>query len=104
MSETKFTQGSWIPAGPSFGEHKMRFASSVVLDRDDDEYPDDICAMPLPYYDEEQEANANLIAAAPDLYRALELALPHMHKLTYPEAKADYSDMRYALQKARGEA
>lgn len=74
MSETKFTPGPWIPAGPSFGEPKMKYANSVIPDRDDDEYPDDICEMPLLFYDEEQEANAHLIAAAPDMYEELECA------------------------------
>jgi len=104
MSETKFTPGPWIQAGPSFGEPKMKFANSVIPDRDDDEYPDDICEMPFPYYDEEQEANAQLIAAAPELYDALNAMLTHMGMDEDEFTKVTFDQARAALAKARGEA
>lgn len=70
MSETRFTLGPWIAAGSSFGEPKMKYASCVVPESVDDGI--DICEMPFDHYDPEQEANASLIAAAPDLYAVLD--------------------------------
>ena len=72
MSESKFTPGPWIEAGPSSDGITIR-VDSVVTDRFDDpgDLGDDICIMP-DYNDEETNvANARLIAAAPDMYEAL---------------------------------
>lgn len=114
MSETKFTPGPWIPAGPSFGEPKMKYANSVIPDRDDDEYTDDICEMPLLFYDEEQEANAHLISAAPDMYAELEAAMNVFrfyqgHHAAKGHSDKEQTNKQYAdriakvLAKARGE-
>jgi hypothetical protein len=64
------TPGPWIGAGPSFGDALPRFTTAILQDTPDDWTPE-ICFMPLLERDEEQEANANLIIAAPDLLAAL---------------------------------
>jgi hypothetical protein len=71
MSEEKFTKGEWINEGYSSG-HKF------IANEDGDE----IALVYIPIHDHgtaptkaEGEANANLIAAAPELFRACEKAL-----------------------------
>lgn len=49
------------------------------------------------------EANARLIAAAPDLYAALEVAELHFQH-THSEGGTDHQLIRAALARARGEA
>jgi hypothetical protein len=104
MREERFTQGPWVALPEEVGKSYIRVRGTALGGL----YK--IANVISPITDETAEyesqttwANAHLIAAAPDLYRALGLALLHMHKLTSPMAKADYSEMRYALQKARGE-
>lgn len=68
MSETKFTPGPWFIDGQGIGPKSFA---------DDQSYG---ITMPVAYieeYDwpEDHGANANLIAAAPDLYEALETCL-----------------------------
>lgn len=49
-------------------------------------------------------ANAHLIAAAPDLYAALERAETHLCDLNVRETEWPRPQIRAALRKARGEA
>jgi hypothetical protein len=54
--------------------------------------------------DDEVEANARLIAAAPDLLAACEAALPEIYHPYDPQAgKAVYDRLRAVIDKARGE-
>ena len=106
MSETKFTPGPWIGAGPSFGDAKPRWIDCIITQWEDD-YGDvvGICDFQLKQYDEEQEANAHLIAAAPDLYEALERMVGWVDDWREGK-KHPYDDWEFAkaaLAKARGE-
>ena len=71
--EKKWTPGPWFPAGPG-GEpdNGPVFFASVYAEDDTSELFYKICELPLEVFDEEQNANADLIAAAPELYDALE--------------------------------
>ena len=69
----KHTPGPWIGAGPSFGDPFPRYTTSIVTKReDDDDGIVEICELPFHHRDDENEANARLIAAAPDLLEALQ--------------------------------
>jgi hypothetical protein len=69
---TQHTPGPWIGAGPSFGDPLPRYTTSIVTEWEDDaEGCIDICELPFHHHDDENEANARLIAAAPDLLEAL---------------------------------
>ena len=67
MSETKFTPGPWAIV---FGTSIVTNRGGAVAD----------CVGAHPY--EEQKANAALIAAAPEMYEALESALATIESLT----------------------
>lgn len=69
---SKHTPGPWIGAGPSFGAPLPLYTTEIVTEaEDDDGEVRTICTMPPVEYDEENEANALLIAAAPELLEAL---------------------------------
>lgn len=69
--KTAHTPGPWIQAGPSHGDRLPRFTDEIVTDHDDDgDSPQTICVF-NGCLDDENEANAALIAAAPDLLEAL---------------------------------
>lgn len=69
---TQHTPGPWIGAGPSFGDPYPRYTTSIVTEReDDDEGIVEICELPFHHRDDENEANARIIAAAPDLLEAI---------------------------------
>jgi len=98
MSETKFTPGPWI-AAPMEGEPGHCFAAQVVRTDGAGRWIVDINS------DDGEEmatANAHLIAAAPELYEALE---PFEH--LRPDSHCDsilalLPAVRAALAKARG--
>ena len=70
---TQHTPGPWIGAGPSFGDPFPRYTTSIVTEREhDDEGIVDICELPFHHRDDENEANARLIAAAPDMLEFLQ--------------------------------
>ncbi len=104
MSESKFTPGPWIEAGPSSDGITIR-VDSVVTDRFDDpgDLGDDICIMP-DYNDEETNvANASLIAAAPDMYavlKDLEESVDYWSEYDVPIGIVDR--IKAALAKAEG--
>lgn len=97
MSNTKFTPGPWKKSG--------QFGISIGRDHGYISAQNTGCFYALV---EEREANAALIAAAPDLYDALEQAA---EALSNCKANTGYSSMQYraaiaiksALEKARGE-
>jgi hypothetical protein len=93
MSGTpKWTPGPWTNCNDSFIEADV--SGKVVVE----EMNTEIEFME----DEEITANANLIAAAPDLYEALEAILEERYENS--ELDPLVNDARAALAKARGEA
>jgi hypothetical protein len=98
---SKHTPGPWIGAGPSFGDPLPRYTTSIVTEwGHEDEGCIDICELPFHHYDDENEANARLIAAAPALLEALEGFVEH-------GTCSDDEDMakaRAAIKAAKGEA
>ena len=90
MSNTKWTPGPWGVIGATLGEEGA-FAVPTVL------Y--EIAARDMVA----SQANANLIAAAPDLYDALWVLTEH-NLLYYGEHHNTVIAGRAALAKARGES
>ena len=75
---SKHTPGPWIGAGPSYVDPLPKYINEIVADREDDDECKTICYMPVIDEDDETEANARLIAAAPELYDALRELLTDM--------------------------
>lgn len=98
MSATKFTPGPWV-VNP--------ITAQVDVMRDDGPLP--ICLMLWPTKvrsEAETEANANLIAAAPEMYESLRSIVENWdfeHGDT-PVYDPDIVMAREALKKARGES
>ena len=85
MSETKHTPGPWEIAPIESGDKDIIIVEpGVALDYDDVD-------------PEEQEANAHLIASAPELLEALKIALVHLPELPIICEKIDR-----AIAKAEG--
>lgn len=103
MSETKHTPGPWIGAGPSFGDQLPRYTTEIVTEwEDEDDQRPMICTLPFRHYDHENEANARLIAAAPELLEALETCLVLMdYGGTW--TVEEQNTARAAIAKAKGE-
>lgn len=109
MGNTKFTPGPWVYA-PDYDEND----GDIIINRDY-EFPVAICFKSdlrdeIQYDPEEVRANANLIAAAPDLYAALEEVLNSTMAMREEDFRYDegsVSDVlnlcRAVLAKARGE-
>jgi hypothetical protein len=69
---SKHTPGPWIGAGPSFGDPLPRYTTEIVTEWEEEDGESlSICTLPFHHHDDENEANALLIAAAPDLLEAL---------------------------------
>ncbi len=104
--KTQHTPGPWIGAGPSFGDPLPRYTTEIVTEwENEDGDVIDICELPVARYDDENEANARLIAAAPDLLEALR-TLVNMAKSFPSELHKDHPDVIEALAaiaKATGE-
>jgi hypothetical protein len=72
VSAALHTPGPWIGAGPSFGDPLPRYTCEIVTEwEDEDGEVISICTLPFHHHDDENEANARLIAAAPLMYEAL---------------------------------
>ena len=76
MTETKFTHGPWLIADMSDEEWdtfvgRQEFGKSEMIWNGTKQIAD-VCSWDGEVSESEYEANANLIAAAPDLYEALE--------------------------------
>ncbi len=103
MSETaKHTPGPWEAKGKS-----VRTTNHTTQGSAPNGYEGGICNCmgrrmgPRSGIDETAEANARLIAAAPEMLDALEEVLPHLERFGY----ADSSKMvRNAIAKAKGES
>lgn len=104
MSETKFTPGPWRTVRPSDNPTKLYVRDCGGL----------IAEGPFPSHYEGQderfakevdqyEANARLIAAAPELYEALDQILDDMGNDGLSCCQAAKDQARAALAKARGE-
>jgi hypothetical protein len=99
---TQHTPGPWIGAGPSFGDPFPRYTTSIVTEWEhDDEGIVEICELPFHHRDDENEANARLIAAAPDLLNALVMVLDDPQALDGRPRTAEV--VREAIAKATGE-
>ena len=103
MSETKFTKGPWQTKNISWeysmiiDEDAARIAQVFTRDEVDEETQDK--------FEEIKDANANLIAAAPDMYEALECACDK-YCIGYAGdsiVKCEDCVIQKALRKARGE-
>ena len=112
MSKPKFTPGPWFiregfsmgelevfPDIPGLRDHPTISPSEIarVVECGDDYADDDSVTTST------TRANARLIAAAPDLYAALELARERMGGAS-PGMKAMIAQTDTALSKARGES
>jgi len=95
MNETKFTPGPW-----RWNKDKSVLFSrlnAAVVDSKEDEHVGAVVVV--------NNANANLIAAAPELYNALELLVNGFYEVDSLEQWEMWIDQaRAALAKARGEA
>lgn len=98
MSATKFTPGPWVT-------HKGH--SVVGISAADRDIADTSSKAYYQAFDEEDLANAHLIAAAPDLYAALYACETVMMMVEPRSDKAEYlgalNAAKAALAKARGE-
>ena len=97
MTDTKHTPGPWHRNIPPARKYTTIFAGrNTHVAR---LAVDDLTT------DTELEANANLIAAAPDLLEALELAEAIIERFKLPEMLEGSADViRVAIAKARGQS
>jgi len=97
MSETKFTKGEWTKRDDTIG---------IIDDSDTQSYGmiRFICHVDKYDFESEWQANAHLIATAPDMYKMLERALSLIpiagESEKHDELRFDILDL---LAKARGE-
>lgn len=115
MADTKYTPGPW--AVEADGDDNFRIVQVIEFDGEPPENGDCICSVPgLELSTDCDEANANLIAAVPELYEAAEKVLAWWDQKLANELSsnrdfawaedAEWSEfraMRAALAKARGE-
>jgi len=113
-TETKFTPGPWIKkthhrVGRDWDGNPKKIPCWYISAENDV----GIAVQPSYSYPRDEEANANLIAAAPDLYEALAAAVATIERdrllwSGFPQQHKDdwelmLSEMKAALKKARGE-
>ena len=102
MSESnKFTPGPWFHHGPSGSEHT---AGGFIKSSDDRNSSPLICSI-YGTGGQPHKANANLIAAAPDLLEALEQMIDEYGTAGdgWPRNNKVLRDARTAISKARGQ-
>lgn len=94
MAKTKFTPGPWSIFGPLSDKYDpaYRVSAERTLSLT-------VSACPDGFVQGENKANAHLIAAAPELYEALELLLSAQGQMEEKAIKM----AKVALAKARGE-
>ena len=112
MKETKFTKGPWCVTSNSAGSLEVVMSvNGVPVSFNGDAY---LCISPTSSNGDYEDcthgatatANANLIAAAPEMYEALELMLGQFDSEVDCINEADYIAIKAAndaLAKARGE-
>jgi len=101
MSETKFTPGPWevrlddSTFGPKLEIHQEGAENRVPICERDLGFNDDV--------DEESKANAHLIAAAPEMYEAIEGLLNVISETRGEDARQAVIKANEVLAKARGD-
>lgn len=101
MSEPKFTPGPWEAINTSWeysvvvDEDAARIAQVFIRDEADEETQDKFEAI--------KNADANLIAAAPDMYEALETTCEYCIGKEATDCPCERCITGKALRKARGE-
>ncbi len=107
MSELKATPGPWT-AFDNAGSNMQGYGQPSGVHGEGDHRMKIICGCFGDIGGEEvATANANLIAAAPELYAALESALMPVemyHAYSWPDRAGVIPKIKAALAKARGEA
>lgn len=69
---SKHTPGPWIGVGPTFGDDTPAYTTEIVTDDESREGEHKvICRFEFEEHDEENEANAQLIATSPRMLNAL---------------------------------
>ena len=97
MTDTKHTPGPWA--------RLSGFSDYIVADSPDGRIKRDICAVLSPdrwREDGEEEANALLIAAAPDLLAALKIASRYFHDNGGNDSYSWLPEIDAAIRKAEG--
>ena len=105
----KHTPGPWIGAGPSFGDPLPHYTTEILVEAENEDGDcQPICTLPFQCLEAENEANARLIAAAPEMLSALRKAVVllagvcvHSPELSPHETYEAVSD---AIAKATGAA
>ena len=101
---SKHTPGPWIAAGPSFGDPLPRYTTEIVTEREDEDgAATSICELPFHHHDDENEANARLIAAAPELLELLREAAGYTRHPDYDWPVEFSRRVDAAFAKATGE-
>lgn len=94
MTEKKWTPGPWVVKDESYSNHCC-FSHSIGLVTGDGKYDfDNVCEVIS-----QEDADAHLIAAAPDLYDSLDMARVWLEF----DGRCDMQVINAALAKARGE-
>ena len=98
MSEAKFTNGKWV----AFYPHELLNDGHISVETESGKliYFREVHKTTL----EEQAANANLIAAAPEMYEMLEDAADMLFQSGEAEFRSHGMEIRKLLAKARGES
>ena len=96
MSETKFTKGEWAKRDNAIG---------IIDDSDTQSYGmiRFICHVDKYDFESEWQANAHLIATAPDMYKELDKLLEILNHETKSVTSLDVCRIEKLLAKARGE-
>ena len=95
MSEAKFTPGPW------YIDSRLIVGPRINSDGADDGFISEVCDASLSMGD--RKANSHLIAAAPDLYEALDNLVAILELDTRSYVFDAVCSARAALAKARGE-
>jgi len=103
MATKKFNQGDW-----AIHRHPDKYSVQIIGISTGGEHEDNFASCKVTLYNQESDANANLIAQAPAMYRMLQEQSELMKMLdpqTHPNIEIDAVkyDIDELLAKARGE-